>query len=292
VLTLLALRDDAKLLAGWHSLLPAMKLRLAAPAVLVDLSRVSGLNYIREGGGTVHIGAMTTHAEVAGSSLLQSVSPLLSQAAREIGDVQVRNRGTIGGSLAHADPAADYPAAVLALDAEIVAMSARGERFIPARHFFTGLFTTALAPDEVITEVRVPVTAPAFTAYRKFAHPASGMAVVGIAVVVKMRGANFEDARVGVTGVAQYAYRAASVEKEVARKTRQRNCCRCRPRHRRHRSARRHVRLCRISQPRRARVHPSRVGAVRGAAEEVIPNIGDTANSRLETGNWKLPDEA
>jgi aerobic carbon-monoxide dehydrogenase medium subunit len=215
VLTLLSSRDDAKLLAGGHSLLPAMKLRLAAPAVLVDLSRVPGLTYIRESGGTVRIGAMTTHAEVAGSSLLQSVSPLLSQAAREIGDVQVRNRGTIGGSLAHADPAADYPAAVLALDAEIVAMSKRGERLIPALHFFTGLFTTALASDEVITEVRVPVTAPAATAYKKFAHPASGMAVVGVAVVVKMRGANFEDVRVGVTGLAQYAYRAASVEKEL-----------------------------------------------------------------------------
>jgi carbon-monoxide dehydrogenase medium subunit len=215
VLALLASRDDAKLLAGGHSLLPAMKLRLAAPAVLVDLSRVPGLNYIREGGGTVHIGAMTTHAEVAGSSLLQSVSPLLAQAARGIGDVQVRNRGTIGGSLAHADPAADYPAAVLAVDAEIVAMSTRGERLIPARHFFTGLFTTALAPDEVITEVRVPVTAPAATTYKKFAHPASGMAVVGVAVVVKMRGASFEDVRVGVTGLAQYAYRAAAVEKEL-----------------------------------------------------------------------------
>ena len=215
VLALLASRDDAKLLAGGHSLLPAMKLRLAAPAVLVDLSRVPGLSYIRANGGTVHIGAMTTHAEVAGSSLLQSVSPLLAQAAREIGDVQVRNRGTIGGSLAHADPAADYPAAVLALDAEIVAMSRRGERLIPARQFFTGFFTTALSPDEVITEVRVPVTAPAATAYRKFAHPASGMAVVGIAVVATMRGANFDDVRVGVTGVAPYAYRAAEVEKSL-----------------------------------------------------------------------------
>jgi carbon-monoxide dehydrogenase medium subunit len=212
VLALLTSRDDAKLLAGGHSLLPAMKLRLAAPAVLVDLSRVPGLSYIRANGGTVSIGAMTTHAEIAGSSLLQSVSPLLAQAASEIGDVQVRNRGTIGGSLAHADPAADYPAAVLALDAEVVTMSRRGERIIPARHFFTGLFTTELAPDEVITEVRVPATAPAATAYRKFAHPASGMAVVGIAVMATMRGANFDDVRIGVTGVAQYVYRAAEVE--------------------------------------------------------------------------------
>jgi carbon-monoxide dehydrogenase medium subunit len=215
VLALLASRDDAKLLAGGHSLLPAMKLRLAAPALLVDLSRVTGLSYIRENGGAVRIGAMTTHADVAASTLLQKSSPLLAQAAREIGDVQVRNRGTIGGSLAHADPAADYPAAVLAVDAEIVVMSKRGERLIPARHFFTGLFTTALAPDEVITEVRVPVTSPAATVYKKFAHPASGMAVVGVAVVATMRGPNFEDVRVGVTGLAQYAYRAAAVEKEL-----------------------------------------------------------------------------
>ncbi len=219
VLALLASREDAKLLAGGHSLLPAMKLRLASPAVLVDLSRVAGLDYIREAGGTMHIGAMTTHAEVAASSLLHQASPLLSQAAREIGDVQVRNRGTIGGSLAHADPSADYPAAALALDADVVAMSTRGERIIPARDFFTGLFTTALAPDEVITEVRAPVTAPAATAYKKFAHPASGMAVVGVAVVVKMRAATFESAAIGITGVAQFAYRATAVEKALAGKS-------------------------------------------------------------------------
>ncbi len=218
VLALLASREDAKLLAGGHSLLPAMKLRLAAPAVLIDLSRVTGLSYIKENGGTVHIGAMTTHADVAASSLLHKSSPLLSQAAREIGDVQVRNRGTIGGSLAHADPAADYPAAILALDAEIVAMSQRGERIIAARDFFTGLFSTALAADEVITEVRVPVTGAAATAYKKFAHPASGMAVVGVAVVVKTRPAAVESAAIGITGVAQFAYRATAVEKALAGK--------------------------------------------------------------------------
>jgi carbon-monoxide dehydrogenase medium subunit len=218
VLALLASHEDAKLLAGGHSLLPAMKLRLAAPALLVDLSRVTGLSYIKENGGTVRIGAMTTHADVASSSLLHKSSPLLSQTACEIGDVQVRNRGTLGGSLAHADPAADYPAAILALDADIVAMSKRGERIIPARDFFTGLFATALAPDEVITEVRVPVTAPAATAYKKFAHPASGMAVVGVAVVVKARAAAIDSAAIGITGVAQFAYRAAAVEKALAGK--------------------------------------------------------------------------
>ncbi|MGZ4812640.1 MAG: FAD binding domain-containing protein [Terriglobales bacterium] len=216
VLALLASREDAKLLAGGHSLLPAMKLRLASPALLVDLSRVTGLSYIKEDGGHVRIGAMTTHAEVAASTLLQKSSPLLQQAAREIGDLQVRNRGTIGGSLAHADPSADYPAAILSLDAEIIAMSTRGEHIIPARDFFTGLFSTALAADEVITEVRVPVTAPAATCYKKFAHPASGMAVVGVAVLVKMRGTAIESAAVGMTGVAQNAYRAKAVEKALA----------------------------------------------------------------------------
>ncbi len=212
VLALLSSREDAKLLAGGHSLLPAMKLRLAQPSLLVDLSRLTGLAYIKENTETVHIGAMTTHAEVAASSLLQQRSPLLSQAAREIGDLQVRNRGTIGGSLAHADPAADYPAAILALGATVVAMSTRGERMIAAQDFFTGLFTTALAPDEVITEVRVPVTGDAATAYKKFAHPASGMAVVGVAAVVKGRGGSIEGAAVGITGVAPSAYRATAVE--------------------------------------------------------------------------------
>lgn len=218
VLALLAKREDAKLLAGGHSLLPAMKLRLASPALLVDLSRVTGLSYIKENAGTVQVGAMTTHADVAASTLLAKSSPLLCQAAREIGDVQVRNRGTIGGSLAHADPSADYPAAILALDADIVAMSTRGERIVRARDFFTGLFTTALATDEVITEVRVPVTAPAATTYKKFAHPASGMAVVGVAVLLKMAGANIERAAIGITGVAQNAYRATAVEKALAGK--------------------------------------------------------------------------
>ena len=218
VLALLSSREDAKLLAGGHSLLPAMKLRLASPALLVDLSRVTGLSYIKENDSSVRVGAMTTHADVVSSALLAKSSPLLCQAAREIGDVQVRNRGTIGGSLAHADPSADYPAAVLALDADIVALSTRGERITPAREFFTGLFSTALAPDEVITEVRVPVTTPSTTAYKKFAHPASGMAVVGVAVLLKMTGANIESAAIGITGVAQNAYRATAVERVLVGK--------------------------------------------------------------------------
>ncbi len=214
-LALLASREDAKLLAGGHSLLPSMKLRLSAPGLLVDLSRIAGLSYIREGDGHVRIGGMTTHAEVASSGLLRLHSPLLAQTAAHIGDVQVRNRGTLGGSLAHADPAADYPAAILALDAELVAMSEKGERIIPARKFFTGLFSTALRSDEILTEVRVPVTVGAGTAYKKFAHPASGFAVVGVAALLRVAGDRIESAAVGITGVAEAAYRASAVEKAL-----------------------------------------------------------------------------
>ncbi len=215
-LALLSSREDAKVLAGGHSLLPAMKLRLSAPALLVDLGRIAGLSYVREVGDRIHIGAMTRHAEVASSSLLQAHSPLLARAAAHIGDVQVRNCGTLGGSLAHADPAADYPAAVLALNAELVAMSKTGERVIPAREFFTGLFTTALRSNEILTEVRVPVTNGLGTAYLKFAHPASGFAVVGVAALVKTDGKTIDRAAVGITGVGQTAYRASAVENAIA----------------------------------------------------------------------------
>ena len=211
-LRLLASHEDAKLLAGGHSLLPAMKLRLANPALLIDLGRIGGLDYIRDGGDTISIGALTTHGTVASSQLLLSSSPLLAQAAANIGDIQVRNRGTIGGSLAQAHPSADYPAAVLALDAQILASSQSGERVIPAREFFTGMLTTALRPDEIITEIRVPKTAGAGTVYKKFAHPASGYAVVGVAAVVRGSTAKIEEAAVGITGVGEIAYRAEAVE--------------------------------------------------------------------------------
>ena len=214
-LSLLSKNEDAKLLAGGHSLLPAMKLRLAAPSVLVDLSRIKGLSYIREAGDKIAIGAMTTHADVAASDLLERDSPLLKQTANHIGDVQVRNRGTIGGSLAHADPAADYPAAILALDAELVARSKDGERTIAARDFFTGLFTTDLRSGEIITEIRVPKTRDGSTAYEKFHHPASGFAVVGVAVVVHAKGGNIQHAEIGITGVGQNAYRAMKVEQAL-----------------------------------------------------------------------------
>jgi len=213
-LDLLVSREDAKILAGGHSLLPAMKLRLAQPALLVDIGRIGGLSYIRESGDGIHIGALTTHADIASSQDLLRSSPLLAQAASHIGDTQVRNRGTIGGSLAQSHPAADYPAAVLALDAEIVAHSRSGERVIPATTLFTGMFSTALRNDEIITEIRVPKTIGEGVAYKKFHHPASGYAVVGVAVRLKMSGAGakIESAAVGITGVAEHGYRATAVE--------------------------------------------------------------------------------
>ena len=214
-LALLASKQEAKILAGGHSLLQAMKLRLAAPATLVDLGRIPELSYLRDFGGQVAIGAMTTHAMVADSELLFRVSPLLAEAAAAIGDVQVRNRGTLGGSLAQAHPAADYPAAILALDAEIVTQSQTGEHVIPAREFFTGMFSTALSAQEIITEVRVPRTEGCGTCYKKFAHPASGYAVVGVAVVLKRRGDKIESAAIGITGVGPNAYRATAVEEAL-----------------------------------------------------------------------------
>jgi carbon-monoxide dehydrogenase medium subunit len=211
-LNLLASREDAKVLAGGHSLLPAMKLRLATPALLVDIGRIPDLNYIREMGDRVSIGAMTTHAEVVSSPVLQKHSPLLPKAASQIGDTQVRNCGTLGGSLAQAHPAADYPAAVLALDAEIVATSQDGERVIKAHEFFTGMFGTSLRPDEIITEVRVPKTGGQGVAYKKHHHPASGFAVVGVAVRLTASSGKIDTVAVGITGVSHTAYRAAAVE--------------------------------------------------------------------------------
>jgi aerobic carbon-monoxide dehydrogenase medium subunit len=211
-LALLSSRDDAKILAGGHSLLPAMKLRLANPTLLVDIGRIAGLNYIRESADRLLIGAMTTHATIASSDLLQRHCPLLSQAATQIGDTQVRNRGTIGGSLAQAHPAADYPAVVLALDAEIIATSRTGERAIPANDLFTGMFSTALEPGEILTEVRVPKTPGQSATYKKHHHPASGFAVVGVAVRLKTTSGKIESVAVGITGVSHNAYRATAVE--------------------------------------------------------------------------------
>jgi carbon-monoxide dehydrogenase medium subunit len=206
-------KDDAKLLAGGHSLLPAMKFRLSQPKHLVDLKKVPGLSGIKEEGGVLVIGAMTTHYAIESSSVVKSKCPVLAATAAIIGDPMVRNMGTIGGSLAHADPAADYPATIIALGAEMVAEGPKGKRTIKADDFFKGLLTTALTADEILTEVRVPVCGPKVgCAYLKFPHPASRFAVVGVAAVLTVEGGKVTKAGVGITGAGTKAVRAKGVE--------------------------------------------------------------------------------
>jgi len=202
--------DDAKLLAGGHSLIPAMKLRLAQPKAVVDLGRIANLSYIREAGGRLAIGAMTTHADIQASSVLRARCPLLPETASHIGDMQVRNKGTIGGSLAHADPAADWPAAILALDAELEIVGPRGTRTVQANRFFIDLLQTAIAQGEILTEIRVPAT-PRSVAYVKTEQKASGFALTGVAAIV-----DGNAVRVAVTGVAATPYRATAVEQALA----------------------------------------------------------------------------
>jgi carbon-monoxide dehydrogenase medium subunit len=206
-------KDDAKLLAGGHSLLPAMKLRLTQPKHLVDLRKLQGLSGIKEDGGTLVIGAMATHYAVESSPVVKSKCPVLAATAGQIGDPMVRNMGTIGGSLAHADPAADYPATVIAVGAEMVAEGPKGRRAIKVDDFFKGLFTTALGPDEIMTEVRVPTGGPKVgSAYLKFPHPASRFAVVGVAAVLTMDDGKVVKASIGITGAGTKAVRAKGVE--------------------------------------------------------------------------------
>jgi aerobic carbon-monoxide dehydrogenase medium subunit len=173
--------EDAKLIAGGHSLLPLMKLRLAAPSVLIDIGRIADLSYVQGEGGEVRIGALTRHHDAANSDLLREQVPLLAHVAGQIGDPQVRHRGTIGGSVAHADPASDLPAVLLALRATLVARGPGGERTIAADDFFTGFLETALAPDEVLTEIRVPAVPGVGWAFEKFNRRAQDWAIVGVA---------------------------------------------------------------------------------------------------------------
>jgi carbon-monoxide dehydrogenase medium subunit len=205
---------DAKVLAGGMSLIPMMKLRLAAPERLVDLSRVPGLSGITEEGGVIHIGAMTTHHEIEDSALLRAKCPLLAEAAANIGDVQVRNVGTIGGSVAHADPAADYPASLLALEAKVRLVGADSDRTLSLEDFLVDTLTTAIEPGEILQEIIVPVEAAgAGVNYQKMVQPASGFAIVGVAVRVTKAAGKPNFVRVGVTGLAGKAYRAGNVEK-------------------------------------------------------------------------------
>jgi carbon-monoxide dehydrogenase medium subunit len=175
--------DDAKLLAGGHSLLPLMKLRLATPSVLIDVGRLDDLSFVRDDGDTLAIGGLTRHHDVEHDAVLREHAPLLAAAAGEVGDPQVRHRGTLGGSLAHGDPASDLPAVVLALRGDVVVRGSGGERVIAADDFFRGFLETALAPDEIITEVRVPKTGGAGWAFEKFNRRAQDWAIVGVAAV-------------------------------------------------------------------------------------------------------------
>src|SRR5262245_48332417 len=210
--------DGAKVLAGGHSLIPAMKLRLAQPQLLVDIARIKSLAYIREESDQILIGATTTHYQLESSDLLKQICPLLPECARSIGDVQVRNKGTIGGSVAHSDPAGDWPAAVLALDAELVVVGTSGERTVKAEDFFVDLLTTDLQPGEILREIRIKKPTGRFgQAYQKVPHPASGFAVVGVAVNLALNDdGSCKSAGIGITGVSVKAYRAKAVETALA----------------------------------------------------------------------------
>jgi carbon-monoxide dehydrogenase medium subunit len=205
--------DEAKLLAGGHSLLPIMKLRLAAPAVLVDLGRVEELQYVRDEGDHIAIGAMTRHTDVEHGELLQEQCGLLSYTASLVGDPQVRHRGTIGGSISHGDAASDLPSALLALEGTFVIKGPGGERTVAAGDFFEDYLQTALAPDEVLTEIRVPKLGPnTGWSYKKFNRRAQDWAVVGVAAVVEMSNGSISSARIGLTNMGSTPLRATATE--------------------------------------------------------------------------------
>jgi aerobic carbon-monoxide dehydrogenase medium subunit len=219
-LQLMKANPDAKILAGGHSLLPAMKLRLNQPSLLIDIAKISELNFIRDRGKYIAIGAMTTHGTIESHKTMTGKLPLMAQCAGQIGDVQVRNMGTIGGSIAHADPASDWPAVLIAADASIKVEGAYGDRKIPAEEFFTGFFATAMNEGEIITEIHVPDPSSSdtptqfVTTYEKFAQPASRFAIVACAANLKLSsdGATVEEARIAFNGVTDHAYRAHAAE--------------------------------------------------------------------------------
>jgi carbon-monoxide dehydrogenase medium subunit len=215
-LGLLGSREDAKLLAGGHSLLPLLRLRVTRPSLLVDVGRIDGLRYIRDAGSSIAIGALTRHHDVATSPLLQEHNPLVSYAAGLIGDPQVRHRGTIGGSLAHGDPASDLPAVLLALDGEVDVVGREGTRTIPAAEFFLGVFETAAGPEEMITEARVPkLSGDHGWSYLKFRRRAQDWATVGVAVVAKRRNGNAESAAISLVNMGPTPLRARAAEEAV-----------------------------------------------------------------------------
>lgn len=216
---LLAANPGAKLLAGGHSLIPMLKLRLAAPPLLIDIGRIDSLREIAATSNGVRIGSLATHAEIAGSAVVVERCPMLSEAASHVGDPAVRNRGTIGGNIAHADPASDLPTVLLALDARILVEGPGGARSIEARDFFTGLMSTALGENELVTAVEVPAAARGQgTAYAKFTHPASRYAVIGVAAALTIDKGVCSAASVAVGGLVPKPVRAASVEAALSGK--------------------------------------------------------------------------
>jgi aerobic carbon-monoxide dehydrogenase medium subunit len=214
-IALLGEKEDAKLLAGGHSLLPAMKIRLARPSALIDIGRVSELSYIREDGEHIAIGALTRHRDVRDNVLLRAQCPIVSHTAGLIGDPQVRHRGTIGGSLAHGDPASDLPAVILALDADLVVRGNGGERVVPASEFFTGVFQTAIGPAEILTEIRVPRIPSSGWSYVKMTRRAQDWPTVAVAAIVEKNG-SISKAAIGLTNMGGTPLRASAAEDAIA----------------------------------------------------------------------------
>src|SRR6185369_16220372 len=203
----------AKIVAGGHSLIPMMKLRLATPEFLIDIGRIPELSYVKEDSGKIKIGALTTHHIVETSDVIRRRLSALADAAGLIGDIQVRNKGTIGGSIAHADPASDYPASILAFNATIVTLGPKGERQVPASQFFVDMMTTALDQNEIVREIQIPVPSGTIgSAYLKMAQKASGFAICGAAAVVEISAGALSNVAIGITGVGSHAFRASKTE--------------------------------------------------------------------------------
>jgi carbon-monoxide dehydrogenase medium subunit len=208
--------QEAKILAGGHSLIPLMKMRLSTPSFLVDIGRIGNLRYIREEDGHIAIGALTSHHDVEFSELLKSKLPLLTSAATQIGDPQVRNRGTIGGATAHADPNGDFPACLLALDAELKVVGPQGERTIAARDFFVDTFTSSLEPNEILREIRIATPAQGSTGtYLKFSRRSQDWAIVAVAAQVRMSGHEVTQVAIALTGMGNRPIRASGVEQAL-----------------------------------------------------------------------------
>jgi carbon-monoxide dehydrogenase medium subunit len=209
---LLGSRDDTKLLAGGHSLIPLLRLRFARPALLVDIGRLEELRYVRDAGEQLAIGALTRHHDLQHDPLVQEHAPIVSHTAGLIGDPQVRHRGTIGGSVAHGDPASDLPTILTALDADLVVHGPGGERTIPAAAFFRGVFETALGTQDVLTEIRIPKLGPAGWSYVKFTRRAQDWATVGVAAVVRRSNGTVDEAAIALTNMGPTPVRARAAE--------------------------------------------------------------------------------